>query len=122
MCSFLSKNTKVEYPQRIFELGQVANLNKRAETGVIDEYKLAYSEAGSKVNFTRAKSILQSVIRATGKSPTFVARDYPSFIPGRSAEVKLGEKSIGIIGELHPQVLANWKIEVPVVCWEIKSI
>lgn len=122
LVEFLSKNTKVDYPQRIFELGQVVNLNKRAETGTVDEYKLAYAEAGSKVNFTRAKSILQSIIRATGKSPTFVARDYPSFIPGRSAEVKLGEKSIGIIGELHPKVLTNWKIEVPVVCWEIKTI
>jgi phenylalanyl-tRNA synthetase beta chain len=119
---FLSKNTKVDYPQRIFELGQVINLNKRSETGTVDEYKLAYAEAGSKVNFTRAKSILQSIVRATGKSPTFIARDYPSFIPGRSAEVKLGEKSIGIIGEIHPQVLNNWKIEVPVVCWEIKTI
>ena len=122
LVEFLSKNTKVDYPQRIFELGQVVNLNKRAETGTVDEYKLAYSEAGSKVNFTRAKSILQSIVRATGKSPTFIARDYPSFIPGRSAEVKLGEKSIGIIGEIHPQVLNNWKIEVPVVCWEIKTI
>ncbi len=122
LVEFLSKNTKVDYPQRIFELGQVVNLNKRAETGTIDEYKLAYAEAGSKVNFTRAKSILQSIVRATGKSPTFIARDYPSFIPGRSAEVKLGEKSIGIIGELHPKVLTNWKIEVPVVCWEIKTI
>ncbi len=122
LVEFLSKNTKVDYPQRIFELGQVVNLNKRSETGTIDEYKLAYAEAGSKVNFTRAKSILQSIIRATGKSPTFITQDYPSFIPGRSAEVKLGEKSIGIIGELHPKVLTNWKIEVPVVCWEIKSI
>jgi len=122
LVKFLSKNTKVDYPQRIFELGQVVNLNKRAETGTVDEYKLAYAEAGSKVNFTRAKSILQSIVRATGKSPTFVARDYPSFIPGRSAEVKLGEKSIGIIGELHPKVLTNWKIDVPVVCWEIKTI
>lgn len=122
LVEFLSKNTKVDYPQRIFELGQVVNLNKRAETGTIDEYKLAYAEAGSKMNFTHAKSILQSIVRATGKSPTFVARDYPSFIPGRSAEVKLGEKSIGIIGEIHPRVLNNWKIEVPVVCWEIKTI
>ena len=122
LVEFLSKNTKVDYPQRIFELGQVVNLNKRAETGTIDEHKLAYAEAGSKVNFTHAKSILQSIVRATGKSPTFVARDYPSFIPGRSAEVKLGEKSIGIIGEVHPQVLSNWKIEVPVICWEIKTI
>jgi phenylalanyl-tRNA synthetase beta chain len=122
LVEFLSKNTKVDYPQRIFELGQVVNLNKRAETGTVDEYKLAYAEAGSKVNFTRAKSILQSIVRATGKSPTFITRDYPSFIPGRSAEVKLGEKSIGIIGEVHPQVLSNWKIEVPVICWEIKTI
>ena len=115
LVEFLSKNTKVDYPQRIFELGQVVN-------GTVDGYKLAYAEAGSKVNFTRAKSILQSTVRATGKAPTFIARDYPSFIPGRSAEVKLGEKSIGIIGELHPKVLTNWKIEVPVVCWEIKTI
>ena len=122
LIEFLSKNTKVDYPQRIFELGQVVNLNKRFETGTEDEYKLAYAEAGTNVNFTSAKSILQSIIKATGKNPIFISKDYPSFIPGRSAEVKIGEKSIGIIGEVHPQVLNNWKIEVPIVAWEIKSI
>ena len=115
---FLSRNTKVEYPQKVFEMGQCVRLNSRSETKTVDEWKLCYAEAGS-VDFTRAKSVLQGFARAANFELEFVSRDYPSFIPGRSAEVKIGGKSVGIIGEIHPKILNNWKIGVPVVAWEI---
>ena len=46
-------------------------------------------------------------------------RDYPSFIPGRSGDVKIDGKLAGLIGEIHPQILGNWGLEVPVVAFEI---
>ena len=49
-----------------------------------------------------------------------VSKDHPMFITGRSGQVYLDGTAVGIIGELHPQVLSNWKIEVPVVVWEIE--
>ena len=66
--------------------------------------------------------MLITILANYGKNPKFVSKDYPSFIPGRSAEVIVDNKSIGIIGELSPKVLTNWKIEMPVAIFEIKNI
>ncbi len=120
LVELLSKNTNVEYPQKIFELGQCVKLNTRSQVGSEDMWKMAYSEAGSKVNFTHAKTILQAYARTLGKELKVVSKDHPMFITGRSGQVYLDGTAVGIIGELHPQVLNNWKIEVPVVVWEIE--
>ena len=120
LVELLSKNTNVEYPQKIFELGQCVKLNTRSQVGSEDMWKMAYSEAGSKVNFTHAKSVLQAYARTIGKELKVVSKDHPMFITGRSGQVYLDGTSVGIIGELHPQVLNNWKIEVPTAVWEIE--
>ena len=43
----------------------------------------------------------------------------PHFIDGRIAEITLGNKKIGFIGEIHPKILRNWKIKMPVALFEI---
>ena len=43
----------------------------------------------------------------------------PYFIEGRFAEIKIDKKSIGLIGEVHPKILKNWKIRMPVALFEI---
>lgn len=45
---------------------------------------------------------------------------HDSFIEGRVAEILVNGKSIGIIGEVHPAVLKNWKVEMPVTAFEIE--
>jgi phenylalanyl-tRNA synthetase beta chain len=117
---FLSKNTNVEYPQKIFELGQCVKLNTRSSVGTEDSWELAFAEAGSKVNFTHAKSVLYAYAQSVGKELKVLARDYPMFIPGRSGQILLDGQKVGIVGEVHPQVLSNWKIEVPVAVWELE--
>ena len=41
------------------------------------------------------------------------------FISGRCAEVSLDGKVIGYFGEIHPKILKNFKIKMPVVLLEI---
>ena len=45
--------------------------------------------------------------------------DHPSYLPGRAGEVVSAGKAIGIVGELHPEVLGNWGVTVPVSVFEI---
>lgn len=116
---FLSKNTKVTYPQRVFEVGDCVTINTKAETGTDTVRKLVYAYAGMGVNFTIAKQVLQALVTALGMSYEVNERDYPSFIPGRSGEVKINGKLVGLIGEIHPKVLGNWGLEAPVVAFEI---
>ena len=43
----------------------------------------------------------------------------PSFIEGRIGEVLVKNQKIGIIGEIHPQVLTNFGLAIPVVGSEL---
>ena len=47
------------------------------------------------------------------------AEDYPFLQPGRIAEVHSGGTLIGWVGEIHPQVAADFEIEEPVVAFEL---
>jgi phenylalanyl-tRNA synthetase beta chain len=45
--------------------------------------------------------------------------EHPSFHPGKCARVLVGKKQIGIMGELHPQVVANYDmLETPLLAAE----
>jgi phenylalanyl-tRNA synthetase beta chain len=43
----------------------------------------------------------------------------PRFIPGRVAAVTVRGKPIGVIGEVAPEVLENWGIEMPCTAGEL---
>lgn len=45
---------------------------------------------------------------------------HESFIEGRVAEILVNNKIVGIIGEMRPEVLMNWKIEMPVAAFELE--
>jgi phenylalanyl-tRNA synthetase beta chain len=43
----------------------------------------------------------------------------PSFLDGRAATILVRENEVGTIGEVHPQVIENWKLEHPVTAMEL---
>ncbi|CAB50290.1 phenylalanine--tRNA ligase subunit beta [Pyrococcus abyssi] len=119
LMEFLSNNTHEEYPQRIFEVGLATLIDESRETKTISEPKLAVALAGSEYTFTNAKEILDSLMRHLGVEYEIEETEHGSFISGRVGKVLVNGKEVGIIGEIHPQVLENWNIEVPVVAFEI---
>ena len=50
---------------------------------------------------------------------SFIRTRHSSFIEGRVAKVIVDGKDIGVIGELHPQVILNWGLAVPISAAEI---
>jgi phenylalanyl-tRNA synthetase beta chain len=111
LLKILSENVDSEYPQRIFELGKVFNPNET------ENLALAIAPA----NFTEVRQILEYLSRMLkielkisepAEVPTY-------FIDGRTAEIKLNNKTIGLLGEIHPKILKNWKIKMPVSIFEI---
>ncbi|ASJ10896.1 phenylalanine--tRNA ligase subunit beta [Thermococcus sp. P6] len=119
LLDFLSQNTHEEYPQRIFEVGKVTLIDEERETRTVSESKLAVALAHPRVTFTEAKEILESVMRHLGFEYELRELDHPSFIPGRAGRVVLNGEEAGIIGEIHPEVLENWGIEMPVAVFEL---
>ncbi|MBI2672752.1 hypothetical protein HYX19_00680 [Candidatus Woesearchaeota archaeon] len=112
----LSKNKHIDYPQKIFEEGLVT-VKKGDET--FDYNKLALVSANNKADFTEAKQVLELIMKLLGLEYSLQEVEHGSFIPGRAGKVITNGKEIGIIGELHPSVLSNWQMEVPVAALEL---
>jgi phenylalanyl-tRNA synthetase beta chain len=118
----LSNNLHREYPQDVFEIGKTARIDKSENTGVKEVDHIACALCYAKAGYNEAKSKLQSLCLNFGKLDKLrtVATDHPSYIAGRCAEIYIGDKRAGIIGELHPIVLKNWGIEMPVAAFEME--
>jgi len=43
-----------------------------------------------------------------------------SFLDGRVGKVLCGDKAVGFIGELHPEVLEAWQITMPIGAFEFQ--
>ncbi len=70
-------------------------------------------------DFFAAKGLAQ-VLLDTLRVPWSVQAEAQPFLhPGRAATVLAGEQSIGWLGEVHPQIAADWEIDQPVAAFEL---
>ncbi|MFX1506418.1 MAG: phenylalanine--tRNA ligase subunit beta [Promethearchaeota archaeon] len=113
---FLSRNTHNEYPQHLFEVGEVVRLEKDS---VITISKTAVTLAGADVSFEHCHSILDTLIKGIGIQYELKVIESPEFIPGRTAGIVVNGKDVGIIGEVSPALLENWEVFVPVAAFEL---
>jgi phenylalanyl-tRNA synthetase beta chain len=112
----LSYNVHEEYPQKLFEIGKIFqwsnDINEYWSLGVV----VAHNNSG----YTEAKSILQTLLKTGfGKTAVTKATTQPIFINGRCANIIVDDKYLGIIGEITPLAIDNFKIRVPVVAFEL---
>lgn len=115
----LANNQHYEYPQKVFEAGDVIVLDPAFETGARNVKKLAAAIADTHASYAGIASVLASFLESAGVKYELRAAKHPSFIEGRVAEIVTNGKAIGIIGEMNPKVLNNWKLEMPVAAFEL---
>lgn len=120
LMEFLSQNTTKEFPQVIFEVGDVVHIDTKQDEGSVTEKKLAFAISHPSVNFTEAKQNLDAIFRILGKPVELKEAEHDSFIVGRCAKIYSDGEDMGIIGEIHPSVLEKWGLEMPVVAFELK--
>jgi phenylalanyl-tRNA synthetase beta chain len=116
----LENNTHRAYPQDIAEIGLVAAEDHDEPTNVAEHRSVAAVVARNDASYEDAKARLQAVARAFGKDLATPPTEHPSFIGGRTAEVVLDGESVGVIGEVHPRVLVEHDLEVPVAGFEFR--
>jgi phenylalanyl-tRNA synthetase beta chain len=116
MMEVLSKNKHIEYPQKVFEQGLVSV--RKGET-ITDYERIALASAHDGVDFTEIKQIIDYLMRILGVKYEIEEVDHDSFIPGRVGRVIVNGKKVAFIGEILPNVLENWKVEVPVAGFEL---
>ena len=47
-------------------------------------------------------------------------KDNPSYHPGRCARIFVGETEIGVLGQIHPLVAANYGVDAELFCAELR--
>ena len=66
---------------------------------------------GDGADFFKAKYAVEQLLLALGKDAEYVRSNRPFLHPGRSAEIVVGGKSVGFVGELHPDVQETYGID-----------
>ncbi|MFH1750831.1 MAG: phenylalanine--tRNA ligase subunit beta [Candidatus Micrarchaeota archaeon] len=120
----LSKNSHNPYPQRLFEVGFVSVGNPKNATRASNDLHLAAVVADSKANLADITRTLMELLKSLGSSYGISKSELKMFIPGRQAKFKVQTAKFknlgnGHFGEIHPSVLENLKLEVPVAAFEI---
>jgi phenylalanyl-tRNA synthetase beta chain len=119
LMNFLSINKHVKYPQRIFEIGYVAFPDEKFENKVRTLRNTAVVIASSETNFSEIKSVLEAFASLLGWNIELIEENYSYYINGRSVKIIKNGKEIGFMGEIHPQILNNFELEVPVTSFEV---
>jgi phenylalanyl-tRNA synthetase beta chain len=118
----LRENRRRPMPQRLFEIDNVVTLDASAETGAAEFRKLALVEIGRESGYAAARSVIDSLLRELGWSVEYRPldeRDAPHFVPGRGAAFFASGQPLGVLGELHPEVLTNFGLTHPVALAEL---
>jgi phenylalanyl-tRNA synthetase beta chain len=115
----LASNKHESFPQNLFEVSDIVRLNNKTETGCERRLHVAAVSSHTNANFTAMKSAAEALLANIGlKLWKIKAAKYPSFIEGRAATIMHKDKLIGIIGEIHPEVLNNFELETPTAAFE----
>ena len=115
----VSENQHNEYPQNIFELGRIFHKNVKMETGIEEKEHLGIILCHEKTDFTEIRQILDGFMRSLGLICSVKESSDSSFLAGRVGKIIVESKEIGVIGEIHPQILEKWGITMPVVGMEV---
>jgi phenylalanyl-tRNA synthetase beta chain len=116
----LENNTHRAYPQDLAEIGLVSAVDPDEPTGVAEHRSVAGVLARTDASYEDAKARLQALARAFGKTLETPPAEHPSFINGRTAEIVLDGESVGVLGEVHPKVLVEHDLELPVAAFEFR--
>jgi len=118
LMNFLAQNKHSKYPQMIFEVGYVFQPGN-GETATSTYRDVGGVLISSEVTFNDARAVVDALSRSMGWKLVLVSEDHPSFIKGRTAAIVHEDRKIGVVGELHPQILNNFELELPASGFEI---
>ncbi|KYC52915.1 MAG: Phenylalanine--tRNA ligase beta subunit [Candidatus Methanofastidiosum methylothiophilum] len=110
----LVSNTHYEYPQNIFEVGVVV-----PDQNLIEKQYLSCAICHPKANFSEIKGVFNGLLSSFGLQYSVKEGEYPYFIGGRACSLEIDGLAIGKMGEINPEVLYNFKLEMPVSAFEI---
>jgi phenylalanyl-tRNA synthetase beta chain len=116
----LENNTHRSYPQDLAEIGLAAEVDESENTNVAEHRTVAAAVARHDASYEDARARLQAVAANFDVALATPPTDHPTFVDGRTAAVELDGERVGVIGEVHPEVLVEHDLEVPVTAFEFR--
>jgi phenylalanyl-tRNA synthetase beta chain len=118
---FVSQNQHVDLPHYIFEVGDIVKPDEAKETRTQQVTSVCGLKTDVKVNLTTMMNEIGFLLRGMGLEGRFEYQsgEDSSFIDGRCGIIAIDNESIGIFGEISPEVLSNFEMGTPVIAFEI---
>jgi phenylalanyl-tRNA synthetase beta chain len=111
---------RVFYPHLLFEVGEVARVDHKADTGSRTVLSLAGISAHPGANFSEMHSYLDLLMYYMVWPYDLEPVAHPSFLDGRVGQIRCHGQMVGYIGEFHPEVLEAWQIDMPTSGFEFE--
>jgi phenylalanyl-tRNA synthetase beta chain len=71
------------------------------------------------LDFFDAKGYLEYLFAGLGVTPAFEEGEEYALVPGRTARITLGERAVGVLGQVDPRVAAGFDIDGDVFLFEL---
>jgi phenylalanyl-tRNA synthetase beta chain len=120
-------NLKHSPSARLFEFGRLYIPNEPDELpneieslGIVmagGRDQLSVYQTPGEIDFFDLKGVVETVLERAGiAEPSVTTWSHPALHPGRTAEIRHQGVSVGVLGELRPDVAAGFGIDGPRVC------
>mgnify|MGYP000243990070 FL=1 len=116
----LENNTHRAYPQDLAEIGLAAEVDDSENTNVAERRSIGAVLARNDATYEDAKARLAALCDDFGVDLETPPTEHPTFIDGRAADVVIDGETVGVIGEIHPSVLVEHDLELPVAAFELR--
>ena len=105
---------------RVFEVGEIAVPDPSDPQGARTVMALGGLIAHAGAHFSEVHSCLDLLLFYLDYPYTLEQVAHPSFLEGRAGRILMDGRPVGLIGELHPEVLEHWQIGMPCVVFELE--
>ena len=115
----LSFNKHHGYPQNLYEVDDVVAIDPSTETGARTGRRLAVVLCHARANFSEIKGLMNSVLENLELEAGVAEGGWPCFIEGRRFTATVDGEPLCWAGEIRPEVLEGWGLEMPVAALEM---
>jgi phenylalanyl-tRNA synthetase beta chain len=115
----LASNKHHPYPQNVYEVDDVVLLDPATETGARSERRLTVALCHARANFSEVKAVLNSILENLDVEAEIEEGGLDCFIEGRRFVAKANGEPLCWVGEVKPEALEAWELEMPVAALEM---
>lgn len=115
----LVNNKHHPYPQNLYEVDDVVLIDPSTETGARSSRRLALLMCHARANYSEVRGVYESIMENLELEADIAEGTMECFIPGRQIIASVDGEPVCWLGELRPEVLEKWDLEMPAAALEV---